>query len=88
MLISFILQLIALWCLSMAMTKHFRPVFNTTFTAEKGKRFKVLGWFLLFVSFVIVAYQNTAMMSVYWLSYLALNIFIVALINAWRSSKQ
>lgn len=88
MLISFILQFIALWCLSMAMTKHFRSVFNTPLTAKKGKRFTVLGWFLLLVSFVIVAYQNTAMMSVYWVSYLALNIFIVALINAWRSSKQ
>ncbi|WP_252733802.1 DUF3325 family protein [Pseudoalteromonas sp. C2R02] len=72
----------------MTMTKHFRSVLNTPFTAKKGKRFTVLGWFLLLVSFVIVAYQNTAMMSVYWVSYLALNIFIVALINASCSSTQ
>jgi hypothetical protein len=71
----------------MAMNKHFRSVFNTPFTAKKGKRFKVLGWSLLFVSFVVVANKNIAMMSVYWLSYLAFNIFIVVLMNAKYSSK-
>ncbi|PAJ75328.1 hypothetical protein CJF42_05645 [Pseudoalteromonas sp. NBT06-2] len=88
MLVSFFMQLIALWFLSMAMSKHFRSVFKRPLEDNKAKAFKVLGWILLLLSYVIIVNKNTAMSSVYWCSYLALNIFIIALFNTFSTLKQ
>jgi len=85
MLISFIIQLIALWLLSMAMSKHFRLVFKKPLEDNKAMIFKILGWLLLIMSFFIISNKSIAMVSVYWFSYLALNIFIIAACNAWFS---
>jgi len=88
MLISFFMQLVALWCLSMAMNKHHRLVFNKPLTANKEKIFRLIGWLLLLISYVVIAYQDTAMMSVYWCSYLSFNTLIVVLINTRYLSKK
>jgi len=88
MLISFFIQLSALWVLSMAMSKHFRSVFKKPLEDNKAKIFKILGWLLLILSFFIVSNKSIAMVSVYWFSYLALNIFIIAACNAWFSLKK
>ncbi|SFC32898.1 DUF3325 domain-containing protein [Pseudoalteromonas denitrificans] len=88
MLISFIIQFSALWFLSQAQKKHFKLVFNIPFTTYIEKKFKGLGWILLLLSYgVALIFENIPMASVYWLSFLSLNILSVTIFNSFYAYK-
>ncbi|NRA59621.1 MAG: DUF3325 domain-containing protein [Psychrobium sp.] len=86
MILSYLLQLFALWLLSMAMNKHFRHSFKRTLSIRHAQMLSKFGWLLLAASFACLVNNELApLMSVYWLSFLALNILLVALFNSWQS---
>lgn len=88
MLISFLLQLSALWLLSMAMNKHFRHTFSKPLTPKLEKMFRYLGWVILCISlFVICLLDPIPLMMVYWVSYLAFNIMIIAFISSLKENQ-
>jgi len=89
MILSYVLQLLALWLLSMAMTKHYRHSFKRSLSSRQEKLFSIGGWLALAASFFSLIAGNLAtIMSVYWVSFLALNIFVIALFNSWQSRKR
>ena len=89
MILSYLLQLVALWLLSMAMTKHFRHSFKRSLSARQEQGFTIGGWLILIVSFIsLLNGELPALMSVYWLSFLAFNILLIALFNSWQSRKR
>ena len=89
MILSYLLQLVALWLLSMAMTKHFRHSFKRSLSARQEQCFSIGGWLTLVISFIsLLSGEFPALMGVYWVSFLALNILLIALFNSWKSRKR
>jgi len=52
MILSYLLQLLALWLLSMAMTKHYRHSFERSLSVTQEKLFSIGGRLALVASFV------------------------------------
>ncbi len=89
MILSYTLQLIALWLLSMAMNKHFRHSFKRALSSMQAQIISKLGWLILAVSFgSLVNNELAGLMSVYWLCFLGFNILLVTLFNSWRAPKR
>lgn len=88
MLLSFILQLLGLWLLSMAMNKHYRYTFLNALTSILERIFTVLGYSGIIISFYLICLlEPLPLMIVYWIAYLAFNITLVALLNSFQESR-
>ncbi|WP_299494513.1 DUF3325 domain-containing protein [uncultured Shewanella sp.] len=82
MLLSFLLQLIAIAMLALAMHKHFKAVFNLNITPLQVKLLTLLGWPLLCLSYYLAIFSLAApIATVYWLGLLSLSILFVALVT-------
>jgi hypothetical protein len=89
MLVSALLQLLSLWLLSMAMNKHFRHAFSKSLTPRLEHLLSLTGWGFLGVSlFLVCQLAPWPLMMVYWVSYLALNITFIALLNSYQGNKR
>lgn len=89
MITSFISQLFALWLLSMSMNKHFRHTFKQRLTPKLERILSMSGWILLIVSlWLICVLTPLPLMLVYWVSFLAFNITLIALINSYQEHKK
>ena len=89
MISSFFTQLIGLWLLSMSMNKHFRQTFNRRLTSRLEHSLYTTGWILLSISlWLICQLAPLPLMLVYWVSFLALNITAIALLNSYQEHKK
>lgn len=89
MAVSFIAQLIALWLLAMAMTKHYRQTFGQRLSPQRERILTIAGWLLLTISLVFICMLSPlSLMLVYWVSFLAFNITAIAFYNSYQEHKK
>lgn len=89
MISSFLIQLVGLWLLSMSINKHFRQAFNRRLTSRLEHSLNTTGWVLLSISlWLICQLTPLPLMLVYWISVLALNITLIALLNSYQEHKK
>jgi len=89
MISSFFTQLIGLWLISMSMNKHFRQTFNRRLTSRLEHSLNTAGWILLSISLWLICQLTPfPLMLVYWVSFLALNITAIALLNSYQEHKK
>ncbi|WP_298774327.1 DUF3325 domain-containing protein [uncultured Shewanella sp.] len=80
MLLSFLLQQIAIIMLALAMHKHFKVVFNVNIKPLQSKLLTLFAWPLLCLSYYLAISGLAApIATVYWLAFLPLSILFVAL---------
>ena len=85
---SYLVQLLGLWFLSMAMIKHFRYSFSFQLTKTVENAFTVVGYLLLIISLYLTCLLTPLPIQlVYWVGYLALNIMLVALLNSFQEAR-
>ena len=88
LLLSFLLQLLGLWSLSMAMNKHFRCTFSKSLTPKLERVLSILGYVEIGISFSLIGLlEPLSLMIIYWVAYLAFNITLVALLNSFKESR-
>lgn len=88
MLMSYILQLLGLWLLSMAMIKHFRYVFSFQLTKKLENALTIAGYLLLITSLYLTClFTPLSIKLVYWVAYLAFNIMLVAILNSVQEAR-
>ncbi|WP_299008924.1 DUF3325 domain-containing protein [uncultured Shewanella sp.] len=80
MLLSFLLQQMAIVMLALAMHKHFKTVFNVNIKPLQVKLLRVLALPLLCLSYYLaIAGFAAPIATVYWLGFLPLSILFAAL---------
>lgn len=83
MLISYLIQAAAVLLLSLGMLKHFRDAFARPLRDTAAIWLKLISWLLLIGAFYSAMHcEHQALMSVYWLCFLSINIVAVALIHS------
>jgi len=88
MLMSYLLQLLGLWFLSMAMIKHFRYTFSFQLTKTMENIFTISGYIFLMLSlFLTCLLTPLPIKLVYWVGYLAFNIMLVSLLNSFNEAR-
>lgn len=81
MLLSFLLQQLAIVMLALAMHKHFKAVFKRDIKPLQVKLLTLFAWPLLCLSYYLAISGLAApIATVYWLSFLPLSILFVALL--------
>ncbi|AZQ84777.1 DUF3325 family protein [Colwellia sp. Arc7-635] len=83
MLVSIIAQAMGLICLSLAMNKHFKLVFNSNPTSIVSLVLTLSGWLLISLSILLVVLLSShiSIAVIYWLAILSINILLLTLIH-------
>ncbi|WP_370461004.1 DUF3325 domain-containing protein [Paraglaciecola sp. L1A13] len=86
---SISIQLISLWCLSLAMDKHHKPFCQRPLRKKMKILFTVIGWGSLICSLVmlLLTANNVSIGIVDWLASLSFNILLVALMHCYLSHR-